>query len=395
MRPPLALVTLHPHNYGGILTLIKEAYRFSSLYFSPHLFFLSFEKGVSASLKRGEYKVKVEEKNYFGMPSTQIGARWAWWEPAHYIFTRSEWAKALDNYQYVMVVSGTPIVGHAALLTGKKYILWCASTHEDDREERQKKLSFLEKKVQSLSSFFMQQIEKKVLASASYVLGTSQYTCHLLNKVGGKAHLCPVSLPVSSLLPPEMAQKPVYLLAVGRYKDPRKNASMLIKAFALIKKQMPHVWLYVAGENFDQSIKDMKEYKDYASSIVEWGYVSEEELQVLYAGAYLFLITSHQEGLCIAGLQALSHGVPVVSTDCGGIADYVISGRSGYIVSINDARGMAGIVIELLRSPRRMSMMAEWSREIIKLEYNKGCIDRELQKAFIASYPETEVLFHK
>ena len=36
------------------------------------------------------------------------------------------------------------------------------------------------------------------------------------------------------------------------------------------------------------------------------------------------LITSYQEGLGIVGLEALSYGIPVISTNCGGPGDYVI-----------------------------------------------------------------------
>ncbi len=42
------------------------------------------------------------------------------------------------------------------------------------------------------------------------------------------------------------------------------------------------------------------------------------------------LITSHQEGLGIIGLEAMSYGIPIVATDCGGTRDYVDNDLTGY-----------------------------------------------------------------
>ena len=46
----------------------------------------------------------------------------------------------------------------------------------------------------------------------------------------------------------------------------------------------------------------------------------------------MFVIPSHQEGLCIAALEAMACGCPVVSTRCGGPEEFVVEGRTGYLV---------------------------------------------------------------
>ena len=46
----------------------------------------------------------------------------------------------------------------------------------------------------------------------------------------------------------------------------------------------------------------------------------------------LFVIPSHQEGLCISALEAMACGVPVVSTRCGGPEDFVLPDRTGLLV---------------------------------------------------------------
>lgn len=83
-------------------------------------------------------------------------------------------------------------------------------------------------------------------------------------------------------------------------------------------------------------------------------------------GLDLFVIPSHQEGLCIAALEAMACGVPVVSTRCGGPEDYVIDGGTGQLVASEPAAMAAAIAaICADRSLReRLSAGAQaWVRE--------------------------------
>jgi glycosyltransferase involved in cell wall biosynthesis len=49
----------------------------------------------------------------------------------------------------------------------------------------------------------------------------------------------------------------------------------------------------------------------------------------------VFVVPSYQEGLCIAALEAMACGCPIVSTRCGGPEEFVIDGETGSLVSFN------------------------------------------------------------
>ena len=57
----------------------------------------------------------------------------------------------------------------------------------------------------------------------------------------------------------------------------------------------------------------------------------------------LFVIPSHQEGLCIAALEAMACGVPVVSTRCGGPEEYVLSNLTGQLTGSDPSELAAAI----------------------------------------------------
>ena len=55
-----------------------------------------------------------------------------------------------------------------------------------------------------------------------------------------------------------------------------------------------------------------------------------EKLNKFYNDVDLFIIPSHQEGLCITGLEAMATGSVVLSTNCLGPKDFVINNKTGF-----------------------------------------------------------------
>ena len=80
---------------------------------------------------------------------------------------------------------------------------------------------------------------------------------------------------------------------------------------------------------------------------VSWvGWLEDNDLPSFYKKLDVFVIPSTQEGLNIAGLQAMATAVPVVSTYCGGPEDYVIHDKTGSLVSSN-AEEMSSAILNI------------------------------------------------
>jgi glycosyltransferase involved in cell wall biosynthesis len=65
------------------------------------------------------------------------------------------------------------------------------------------------------------------------------------------------------------------------------------------------------------------------------------DLDALWPDIDLFLFTSRTEGLGTSILDALAHGIPVVSTNAGGITEIISHLDSGYLAEVGDAQGLA------------------------------------------------------
>ncbi len=108
-----------------------------------------------------------------------------------------------------------------------------------------------------------------------------------------------------------------YFICVGGI-SPRKNLMNMLKAFTLFKKwNKSNMKLVFAGRlawNYQQILEKLKTYK-YKSDVILTGYLSDELLQKLTAGAYASVYMSNHEGFGLPIVEAMQAGVPVIAAD--------------------------------------------------------------------------------
>ncbi len=82
------------------------------------------------------------------------------------------------------------------------------------------------------------------------------------------------------------------------------------------------------------------------------------------ASASVFLFPpTEPEGHPRVVLEAMSHGLPVVTTDQGAIRETVVDGESGFVLDRAEPEELAERILELLRDPERREQMAVAARE--------------------------------
>lgn len=112
--------------------------------------------------------------------------------------------------------------------------------------------------------------------------------------------------------------KTPYIFYVGNA-HPHKNLEMLIKAFLVLQKKYKELSLVLSGNDhyFWKRLRKENQYE----KIVYTGFVSDEELAVLYKNAKVFVLPSKEEGFGIPILEAMAYSCPVVSSDAGSLPE--------------------------------------------------------------------------
>lgn len=86
--------------------------------------------------------------------------------------------------------------------------------------------------------------------------------------------------------------------------------------------------------------------------------------------ADLFVLSSHEEGISNAALEAMASGLPVVTTNAGGMAEAVRDGIDGYVVPVRDIAVMTDRIARLLTDPALREQMGRSARARVEAEFS-------------------------
>ena len=367
-HPRLAIVTQDPANRGGVLRLVEYIYkRAQAVGYEPTvLHYARFaehpELNASlANLLRGELNFRPREKQYEfeGMRARAIGETLPEWEPNR-IRANKLWRKALAEFDKFILVTGSAHTGLPLAQTGKNYAAWVSSTVQTDRSERLKHERGISAWLEKLSLPTIERAEKEVLHHAGRLLAVSNDTEKNVTVVAAKAAevwLFPVD---TEKFQPQSIEKedPRRFVFVGRANDPRKRIDFFLRAFAEL------------DENYRATVVSSSRPNNIPKNVEVVSGLSDEQLSDLYVRSVAFVLTSEQEGLGIAAMEAMACGLPVISTRCGGPETFIEDTVSGFFVS-DEPREIAQRMLEIGSNPQLQQRMSAAARERIEKNFSE------------------------
>jgi L-malate glycosyltransferase len=122
-----------------------------------------------------------------------------------------------------------------------------------------------------------------------------------------------------------------------------------LRAFSLLLKSFPKARLTVAGSGPDRdALETLANKLGIAGSVKFTGRLELTEIAALYKSADIALNTSLIDNMPNSVLESLASGVPVVSTNVGGVPYIVQDGKTALLVPPGDAQAMSEAVATLL-----------------------------------------------
>ena len=153
---------------------------------------------------------------------------------------------------------------------------------------------------------------------------------------------------------------------------PVKRVSDTIRILEQVKKEIP-TKLILIGDGPDRSdcerlTRELKLEKD----VVFLG--KQDGLENLLSVADIFLMPSQSESFGLSALEAMSCGVPVISSSVGGLPELVLHNKTGYIAEFADVDRMAKYALELLKNEKKFNSFSKKSRERAEKVFEKKLI---------------------
>jgi glycosyltransferase involved in cell wall biosynthesis len=172
----------------------------------------------------------------------------------------------------------------------------------------------------------------------------------------------------------------INLIHVGRFTK-AKNHKLLIEIMIILKNKYKNIKLNLVGDGelFDEINYLVKEYN--LSSYVNFlGH--RNDIPDLLADNNIFLLTSNWEGLPLVLLEAMAAGIPIISTDVGGVKDIIKHQYNGFLVKPDNANDFVEVLDYILKNKEIRDTVVKNASNFIK-NYNIKNTQKEYEKLYI------------
>ena len=166
----------------------------------------------------------------------------------------------------------------------------------------------------------------------------------------------------------------ILIASVGRLVSV-KNIRMLIDVVKKLHNKDHRYHLCLIGDGEERTELELMSDSEYIH-FLGW----RTDLENIYSGVEIVALTSLNEGTPIAIIEAMASGVPVVSTNVGGVGDVVKDNETGMLVESNDVNAMCEKIELLMKEPAIKNKLTKRARQYVneKFSYQRLVKDMEL-----------------
>lgn len=174
----------------------------------------------------------------------------------------------------------------------------------------------------------------------------------------------------------------ILFLLVARFQTV-KNHPLLVRSFARVLKEIPEARLVLAGSGpFEDQVRKTVQDCGIVSRVLFLGEVAFENLPAVYAACDVMTITSDYESFCFAALEAMSSGLPVVTTRTDWIPRLLGDGAGGAVVPVRDEEALAAAMVKLGSDREARLRMGQRNRQTVLQQHGWASSAEQLLEAY-------------
>jgi len=145
------------------------------------------------------------------------------------------------------------------------------------------------------------------------------------------------------------------------------NPEMAVKVLFELQRKYPNASLTMVGPDKDGSLNTTRAFADYINCKVNFtGQLSKEDWWQLASEHDIFINTTHFDNTPVSVMEAMALGLPVVSTNVGGIPYLLTDKENALLVPDNDVTSMMNAICSLLEDQEQAKNLALNARNFIE-----------------------------
>ncbi|GIW43739.1 MAG: glycosyl transferase family 1 [Candidatus Binatia bacterium] len=163
----------------------------------------------------------------------------------------------------------------------------------------------------------------------------------------------------------------------------RKGVEEFLRALAEVRHVEPRAHGLIVGE-----VEETGELADIVRSLGIESHLTlagrRQDMPEVYSAMDMYVLSSHDEGMSNALLEALAMGKPVVATNVGGTGEVVEHGKTGLLVPPKDWQALARALERLLAERERWTEMAEAGRATVERRFSARAMVQDMERVYLA-----------
>ncbi len=165
-----------------------------------------------------------------------------------------------------------------------------------------------------------------------------------------------------------------------------KGLGIMIEAMPTIVAADPTASLLVVGDGPDRPrYEALARELGVADHVRFAGYQSQAEVRTHLSSSAVFVLPSFAEGVPVSLMEAMAAGLPVITTQVGGITELVTDGENGDVLRPGDVDALADRVVKLLADPELRRARGAHGRRVVEAEFDSATEAARLRALFDAA----------
>ncbi|MBO1579765.1 glycosyltransferase family 4 protein [Bacillus sp. XF8] len=171
------------------------------------------------------------------------------------------------------------------------------------------------------------------------------------------------------------------ILFMGRV-GTRKGIYDLVDIMPEISKEYPNVKLHIAGDGDLVTLNKKIEEFNLNKNTQIHGWIDYNQKMKLLEESSIFILPSYNEGLPVSILEAMAAGLPVISTNIGGIPEQIINGLNGFIIKPGDKKCLLTHIKYLLQDNNIRQEFGKEARHKVEESFSLNVIGKEISSVY-------------
>ena len=197
-----------------------------------------------------------------------------------------------------------------------------------------------------------------------------------------KTTMIPLGVDAKQFVPPSVPTRDFEILFVGVL-EYRKGLDFLLRAMPQVLKRLPQTRLTLVGKGVDEDhYKTLAKDLGIESNTHFVGSVPFDQILPYYQRCHVFCLPSLGEPFGISLLQAMACAKPIVSTQSGGVPEFVIDGQSGLLVPQEDPEALTVALTRVLEDETFCQSCEEFNRQQCIEKYDWDVVVNQIEDVY-------------